>query len=73
MDGTLASRIKALDAISNNNFKYTSGINRVHKISRDDTYKEMLIKKFNEANEWWDFYLERDKNYLSNIITKYER
>ncbi len=56
---------EALQAISDNDFKYTSGIQRSHKVPRNKTYKEMLTNKIIDADEWWKFFIERDKTILA--------
>jgi hypothetical protein len=47
-------------------FKYISGlkINRAHLNNRNDIYKKMLTKEFNDFNDWWIFYYENDKTIL---------
>lgn len=72
---------KALDVFAEHGFKRVSrmGINRSHLVDRHSTYKHMLENKMLDKDEWWQYYLDRDKtvfatsgenmsNDFSNII-----
>lgn len=56
---------EALKKLSDNDFKYTQGINRAHKKSRNETYLEMLTQINRNPDDWWRFYTERDKTVLA--------
>ena len=62
--------IDALKVFQRNDFQRKSkmGINRSHIIRRFDSYKEILSKEskgeFNNHEEWWSYYFERDKTIL---------
>ncbi len=62
--------IDALKVFQKNDFQRKSkmGINRSHIIRRFDSYKEILSKEskgeFNNYEEWWNYYFERDKTIL---------
>lgn len=57
----------ALDVFANHGFKKVSrmGINRSHLIARNESYRELLEKEFENADEWWTFYYSRDMTILS--------
>ena len=72
---------KALETFKENGYKRVSrmGVNRSHLVDRHSTYKYMLENKMLDKDEWWQFYLDRDKtvfatsgenmsNDFSNII-----
>jgi len=62
--------IDALKVFQKNDFQRKSkmGINRSHIIRRFDSYKEILSKEskgeFNNHEEWWNYYFDRDKTIL---------
>ena len=57
---------EALNVFQVHGFKKVSrmGINRGHIYDRHDTLKYMLEHPFQDVDEWWDFYYNRDKTIL---------
>ena len=57
---------EALNVFQNHGFKRVSrmGINRGHIFDRKDTLKYMLDYPFQDVDEWWNFYYDRDKTIL---------
>ena len=51
------------DKISNK--KHSAGIERAHISNRAETFDIMLEKEWQSAEEWWEFYLKRNKTILS--------
>ena len=56
----------ALLKFKENNFEYKTGIKiqRAHLNNRSDVYLEMLAKKFDNCNDWWEFYYQNDETIL---------
>ncbi len=59
--------LEALKVFKNYGFKKETGmkINRSHIVDRNTTYSHMLIEKFQNIDEWWDFFLKNDKTILT--------
>ena len=57
---------EALNVFQTHGFKRVSrmGINRGHIYDRKDTLKYMLDYPFQDVDEWWNFYYDRDKTIL---------
>ena len=57
---------EALNVFRAHGFKKVSrmGINRGHIFDRKDTLKYMLDYPFQDVEEWWNFYYDRDKTIL---------
>ena len=57
---------EALNVFKTHGFKRVSrmGINRGHIFDRKDTLKFMLDHPFQDVDEWWNFYYDRDKTIL---------
>ena len=58
---------EALIRFSENKFRKVTGmgINRAHLINRKDFYPEMLGKEFKNCDDWWDYYLDKDRTILA--------
>ena len=54
----------ALQLFSDNDFKLPKGLERAHKFHRRDTLKQ-LIETTWDADEWWDWFIERDYTTLA--------
>lgn len=57
----------ALEVFAKHDFKRVTrmGVHRSHLVSRDDTYRKMLEKRFDDFDEWWRLYHENDKCVLA--------
>ena len=70
---------EALNVFKAHGFKKVSrmGINRGHMHDRADTLKQMLNYPFDNAQDWWDFYYDRDETVLmtsaENMSEKHSR
>lgn len=58
---------EALLVFSNHKFRKVAkmGINRSHVNNRSQTYKAMMAQDFNNCDEWWNFYYEKDRTVLA--------
>lgn len=58
---------EALLVFLNHKFQKKSkmGINRSHINNRSKAYKDMMTQNFNNCDEWWNHYYEKDKTILA--------